>query len=95
MKTFFEIYISGSFISLFMTIIMLKIKKNKIEKVIKESEEMMPDDFKLTNAKEIMTKDMILLSSFTLSWITFFVILFSFSLGVFNRLILFFKNKIK
>jgi hypothetical protein len=93
MKLFLSIYFLGSFISLFMTIILLKIKKNKIEEAIEESEEMMPDDFKLKNAKEIMTQDMILLSSFTSSWITVFIILFSLSLGVFNRLISFFKIK--
>jgi ABC-type glycerol-3-phosphate transport system permease component len=93
MKLFLSIYFLGSFISLFMTIILLKIKKNKIEEEIEESEEMMPDDFKLKNAKEIMTQDMILLSSFTSSWITVFIILFSLSLGVFNRLISFFKIK--
>jgi ABC-type glycerol-3-phosphate transport system permease component len=93
MKLFLSIYFLGSFISLFMTNILLKIKKNKIEEAIEESEEMMPDDFKLKNAKEIMTQDMILLSSFTSSWITVFIILFSLSLGVFNRLISFFKIK--
>ena len=76
-----------------MTIIILKIKKNKIEEAVEESEKMISDDFKLPNAKEIMTQDMILLSNFTLSWIIVFVILFFFSLGVFNRLITFFKIK--
>ena len=95
MKLFFEIYLLGSVVSVFLTIILLKLKKNKIEEAIEESEEMMPENLKLTNAKEIMTKDMILFSNFTLSWITVFIILFSYFLGVFNRLITFFKNKSK
>lgn len=93
MKTFFEIYISGCIISFLMTLIMLKTKKNKIEKAIEESLEMTPDDLKLTNAKEIMTKDMILLTNFILSWICVLIFLFALSVGVLNRLILFFNNK--
>ena len=95
MKTFFTIYLLGSFISLFMTIIMLKLKKNKLEKAIEETEEMMPNNFKVKNAKEIMTHDMILLSSFTLSWIIVFVILFFICFGVLNTLTTLLKNKIK
>jgi hypothetical protein len=92
MKLFLSIYLLGSFISLFMTIIILKIKKNKIEEAIEESEEMMPDDFKLKNAKEIMTQDMILLSNFTLSWIIVVIFLYAYIEKFFYSLIKNFKK---
>lgn len=92
MKLYFEIYLLGCFTSFFMTLILLIIKKNKLEKAIEESEEMMPDDFKLQNAKEIMTYGMILVSNFTLSWIIVVIILYAQLQNFWSLVIKKFKN---
>jgi hypothetical protein len=77
MKLFFAIYLLGSFISVFWTMLILKFKNKNLEKAMEKTEDLMSEKLSFYDSRKYMQLDIIIFSNFLLSWIIVIILLYA------------------